>query len=219
MLNVVAVQVGNYCGMGKEYVDALFDGVARNLNCEYRRFCITDHPDWLPPYIQPIDPEPAVKGWWNKIALFRPDTFPKGQQVLYLDLDTVPTGSLEEIAAYRGKFAALDDFFFKGNLNSGVMSWRAGELDHIWNVWKRCGMPEVDPLGDQGWIWRLQPEYDAWQKMLPWQIVSYKIHCQPEKAITPDARLVCFHGKPRPHEATEDWYLPVKPKQFEPAYA
>jgi hypothetical protein len=35
-----------------------------------------------------------------------------------------------------------------------------------------------------------------WQDAVPGQVVSYKVHCQ--KGVPPDARVICFHGAPRP---------------------
>ncbi len=186
--------------MGREYVDALFDGFARHLNCEYRRCCITDQPEWLPPYIHPIDPEPDLAGWWNKLALFKPGNFRKGDRVLYSDLDTKIIADVSDFAAYRGRFAAARDFFNQLHISSTIMAWEAGALDHIWTEWARAGRPRLDPRGDQRWIGNMEPKADRWQDMLPGQLVSYKGDVKPLGAIPPNARIVAFHGKPRPHE-------------------
>lgn len=52
-------------------------------------------------------------------------------RVLYLDLDTIITGSLDDIAGYSGPFAALSvkemaNERRPAGLNSSVMSWEAG---------------------------------------------------------------------------------------------
>jgi hypothetical protein len=198
-LNIVAVHVGDYCGRGREYLEKLFDGIDEHLpRSTYKTWCITDDPKKIPGYLIPIAADVGVRGWWNKCALFRPGIFPNGERVLYFDLDTIITGDLSDIAAYTGKFAALRDFNFKGNMNSGLMAWEAGTLDHIWRVWQRCGRPQFDPGGDQAWIEDMQPTADYWQEILPGQVVSYKVDCQ--QGVPDKARVVCFHGKPRPHE-------------------
>lgn len=198
MINVVAVHVGNYCDRGTEYLKRLFDGVDRHLPRPYRRWCITDNPAMLPHGIEPIAADEGAHGWWAKIALFRPGALPKGERCLYLDLDTIIAGDLTDIATCPVKFAAIGDFYFKGNLNSALMSWEAGTLDHIWRVWDRCGRPQFLAGGDQEWIEAVQPIYDPWQEMYPGQIVSYKVDCQ--NGVPPDARVICFHGVPRPHQ-------------------
>ncbi len=201
-LNIVAVHVGDYCGRGEEYVYRLFNSIAKNLPLPHKLWCITDDASKIPEWVEPIEADPGVTGWWNKIALFRPDVLPKGQRGLYLDLDTIITGDLVDVASYTGKFAMLRDFYFKGNANSGVMAWEAGTLDHIWRVWDRCGRPQTDPGGDQSWIESIQPEADLWQDNLPGQIISYKVDCQ--QGVPDNARVVCFHGEPRPH-TTDLW--------------
>lgn len=53
-------------------------------------------------------------------------------RVLYIDLDTVIVGSLEDVAGYAGPFVALSvrnmaNERRETGLNSSVMSWDAGE--------------------------------------------------------------------------------------------
>jgi hypothetical protein len=205
MINVVAVHVGNYCGRGTEYVFNLFDGIERYLKgVPFKRWCITDSADRYEG-IEPIEADCGAVGWWAKVSMFRPGVFPAGERVLYFDLDTVITGDLSDIAAYTGKFAALRDFYFKGNLNSAMMAWEAGTLDHIWRIWDRCGRPQFITGGDQAWIEAAQPEYDQWQEIIPNQIVSYKVDCQ--NGIPDNTRVCCFHGRPRPHEV--NWLEPT----------
>ncbi len=201
-LNVVCVHTGDYCGRGAEYVRRLLDGVAKHLKVPYTPWCLTDDAGMIPIEAETLPVPVDVKGWWGKIELFRPNFLPQGERCLYFDLDTIITGDLTDIAAYTGKFAALRDFYFKGNLNSAMMAWEAGTLDHIWRVWDRCGRPQFITGGDQAWIEQIQPEYDQWQELIPNQIFSYKIDCQ--NGVPDNARVVCYHGQPRPHE-TEMW--------------
>jgi hypothetical protein len=201
MINVVCAHVGNYCDRGTEYVQRLFDGIDKHLYT-YRPWCITDNPAMIPDGIRTIEADPCVQGWWNKISLFRPGILPKGERVLYFDLDTIIKGDLSDIANYRGKFAMLRDFYFKGNLNSGLMAWEAGTMDHLWRVWDRCGRPQYHPGGDQAWIEEIQETADLWQDLIPNQIFSWKTECR--DGVPSNARVICFHGQPRPHE-TELW--------------
>lgn len=199
MINIACVHVGDYCGRGTEYVWRLLDGVAKHLPGEFKAWCVTDNPNAFEGgRLEAIEADPGAQGWWAKLSLFRPGVFPMGEQVLYLDLDTVITGDLSDIAGYRGKFAMLQDFYFPGHVGSGLMSWQAGSLDHIWRVWDRCARPEFMAGGDQSWIETVQPYADFWQEILPGQVVSYKVDCA--DGIPTDARAVCFHGEPRPHQ-------------------
>ena len=66
-----------------------------------------------------------MNGWWNKLYLFKDGLFPKGDRILYFDLDTVITGRLDEIASYDGNFAILRDWLEPEIVNSSVMAWQA----------------------------------------------------------------------------------------------
>lgn len=213
-VNVVAVQVGNYCGMGKAYAAAMFNALRRNLSGKHRYFCMTDDPATLPDDVEAIEPDARLFGWWNKMALFKPGKLPEGQ-ALYFDLDLVPIGSLDHFAAYDGPLIGMRDPFNKKRFGSAIMSWDARASEYIWHAYERAGMPQLDPEGDQAFIERIIPRFtDRWQDFLPGQIVSFKADCIPLGGIAPGARIICFHGKPRPHQAAEPFYLPLKPPEL-----
>lgn len=221
-MNVVCVQVNNYCGMGKAYAAAMFNALRRNLSGNHRYLCMTDDPSTLPAGVEAIEPEPGLMGWWNKVALFKPGKLPEGQ-TLFFDLDLVPIGSLDGLAAYDGPFAAMRDPFNKHRVGSAIMSWDTRLQTHVWTRWEQAGKPQFDPHGDQAWIEGVTPKIDRFQDFLPGQIVSFKADCVPLNGIPPGVRIICFHGRPRPHEAMAPFYLPLKPPelthQLETAYA
>lgn len=209
MLNIVCVNAGNYLGRGVEYVNILHDMVRRNLQAGFPgRFVVfTDtpggyHGDII---VRPL-PHEGLRGWHNKIGLFKPGLFDDGDRILALDLDTLITGRLDEYAAYDGEFSILRDFFvpddgkFSG-WQSAVMAWPANRLAHIWERYEAAEFPIVDG-GDQAWIKQNQDKADLWQILHPGSVVSYKAS---SGRVPQTASIVCFHGKPRPHEVTEGW--------------
>ena len=209
MLNIVCVQAGNFEGRGAEYVNVLFDMVARNLAEGFpgRFVCFTDDPTGLAPLAdhivaRPLGPVPAsARKWFHKLYLFSEGLFDPGDRILFLDLDTLITGRMDEIAAYQGDFAILQDFYRNGGLQSSVMLWRAGFGEHIWQSWLDAGCPEVSG-GDQVWIERQQKDTDILQVLFPGLFVSYKA----TRGETPSkAAVVVFHGEPRPHQIVEGW--------------
>lgn len=201
MLNVVFVQVANYCGRGREYVEKARDNWARSLSKVPHRFlCLTDDPTTLPDGVKALEAEQGLWGWWNKITLFKPGMLPEGERILFSDLDVIPIRDLTDIGEYRGPFAVMRDPFNKLRHGSALMAWEGGTLSHIYDKWVQGGKPQFDPRGDQFWIESVQPECDYWQDMFPGQIVSFKADCLPLGGIPPAARLICFHGRPRPHE-------------------
>lgn len=140
-------------------------------------------------------------GWWSKI-----ECFGFMGPVLYMDLDTHVVGDLGpllEVATAR-RFTVLRDFNPSSRImGSGLMAWN-GDMGHLLSAFA------ADPArnmaanrssrywGDQGFIERHAGGFTFWQDMLPGAVVSWKKHCA--GGIPPAARVVCFHGKPRPWE-------------------
>ena len=211
MLNIATVECGNYLGRGKDYVLTLFDMVTRNLSpkTEGRFVVFTDDPGKYSdcPRITTRLLPPGLKGWWNKLALFAEDAFPKGGRVLYFDLDTAITGPLDEIAAYDGDFAILRDAYRPNGLQSSVMMWKAGCYWEFWRDWLRLNKPEPAG-GDQEWIEHYEsvdgnPPFLRLQDLFPGRFRSYKVDCR--YSIPKNTSVVFFHGNPRPHEVTTGW--------------
>jgi hypothetical protein len=199
MLTVWAV-----CKSGGEYsaewVRKLKDGVSRNLSVPYEFKCLSD-----------IDVPGKVPlrhkwpGWWSKIELFREVTGPS----LYLDLDTVVTGSLDYLAGLESDFAMLSNFHVPEFVGSGVM-WFGKSQRHVYE--RFCEKPfkwieyherkrDGPYLGDQAFIWESMGRK---VKHLPMErIKSYKFHCK--DGLPPETSLVCFHGLPKLPTVKADW--------------
>lgn len=193
MFNVICVNNRDYLGCGQTYVDKLYRAVASNIET----FDLLPGEDWQFHVLTEDEVDGAV-GWWAKIHLFKPGLF-EGR-CLYFDLDTVIVGSLEDLVQYDGDFAGISDFYDQRRLQTGVMAWEAGEADSVYERWVACGKPEF-PVGDAGWIGTVVPSADRLDRVFPGQIVSFKRDCL--DGVPDDARVVCFHGKPRPHHLKE----------------
>jgi len=181
-LNVVCVATGDYLGRGEDYVSHLMAGVSRHYKGEAKFHVLREGP----------------ASWWAKMQMFQPGRFPKGERCVYFDLDTIITGDLTDLMNYDGPFAGLRDVWQPGQLGSGIMSWTAGEADHIWTECQEAGCPTDDPRGDQAWITRYMPMAIRLQDILPDQLASYKAQCG--AGVPQGARVVFYHGLPRPHE-------------------
>lgn len=140
-------------------------------------------------------------GWWSKIEVFT-----ICGPLLYMDLDTTVIGGLSPLlsVAESHDFVALRDFNPKQRqMGSGLMAWR-GDMTRIYADFcadpeghmKRCTTPQA--WGDQGFVEPLTPGREYWQDLLPGAVVSWKKHCG--NGVPEGARVVCFHGKPRPWE-------------------
>lgn len=206
MLNVACVKVGTL--YSADYVNVLFDMVRRNLPAKTpgRFVCFTDDATGLDPAIlvKPVPQELASRGWWAKLWLFSEDAFPKGERVLYFDLDTCIVGPLDAIAAYDGPFAILRDAYRPDGLQSSVMAWEAGQCDFIYSDWVNFGQLDYEG-GDQAWIEHVvrRDWLAIWQDRFPDKFRSYKVDCR--FSVPRGTSVVFFHGRPRPHEVTTGW--------------
>ena len=215
MLTVACVKWGNI--YGPEYVNKLRAMVKRNLTMSHRFICFTENSADLDREILSAPLFHDLEGWWGKLALFEPG-FLRGDRVLFLDLDTIILGSLDKIAAYDGQFAILRDFVFPEHYGSGVMAWTPSPLtESIWTSWNKANRPRPK-RGDQAWIEKTFKESDfvpdLWQDLFPGEFVSYKVNCFYMPPL-PDAKVVCFHGTPKPHECkrkfvTDNWTSRIK---------
>lgn len=205
MIHIVCVNKGNYCGAGRRYVETLHAMVARHLPADlaYEFVCFTDD---TAGYSHPISKRPlpeGLTGWFNKLYLFKRGLFPANDLVMFLDLDTLIIDSLEPLLRFEGNFAILRDFLRPGGYGSGVMLWRADHATNIWQSYEAAGFPLIEG-GDQQWIERNPPpEVAILQDLFPDRLVSFKIHSA--VGVPVGAAVICFHGKPRPHEVSTGW--------------
>lgn len=204
------LNAGNYCGRGAEYVNTLYDMVCRNMpeNVIFRFVCLTDDESGLHEDIETIPLPADLERWYGKLYLFKDGLFPDGERVIFMDLDTVIIGGLDDLVSYDGPFATLNDFYFPQQVGPAIMAWRAGGVaSTIWREWDVCGRPRNE-MGDLWWINQLDQGHfahhcDKLQSLYPGQFVSFKQSCR--VAPPKGARVVCFHGQPRPHEAEPEW--------------
>lgn len=162
-----------------DYVEKLAGGVNKHLGVDL--LCIHEN---------------SSPGWWCKMALFAP--YIHGD-VLYLDLDTLIVGDLSDIASV-GCLTMLSDFNVSDRLQSGVMYLPEKDRALVWDEWIKNPQAIMDKYrgwGDGGFIGDVLPHAARWQDILPGQVVSYKAHVR-KGLMTDDARVVCFHGQPKP---------------------
>lgn len=202
MLNIVCVKWGTL--YNADYVNKLYDMVRRNIKDGFpgKFICFTEDPAGLHKDIETRQLPRNLVGWWNKLYLFKQGLFPDGDRVLYLDLDTVIVSSLDEIITYNGAFAILRDFYRPNGYGSAIMAWEANTLSQIWEHYVLAHYPAIEG-GDQAWIEEIYSNADIWQDLYVNSFVSYKEHCK--EGIPKNAKVICFHGNPRPHEVLTGW--------------
>ncbi len=178
--------------------------VERHLPVPHRFMCLSDVPVGD---VERIPLRHNWPGWWSKIELFR-NVFPVGIRVLYLDLDTIIVGDLSEIASREESFILMGDVYRRPpkakriSYQSSMMMWTAGQHGKVYSIFAGSAsyqMRHFAKIGDQGWIEVMIKGAALWENVTPRQVVSYKKHCM--RGLPTDARVVIFHGKPRPWQA------------------
>lgn len=209
MVNVVCLKWGTK--FGPEYVNRLFYAVRRNTSIPFAFHCFTDNSEGLHKDIEthPLPHKLPGEGWWQKLYLFSNDIDIEGR-IVFMDLDTLITGNIDDILSHNKGFVVLHDFFLirmpnrkdrwglgKEAVQSSIMSWEARKHTHIWTEFVKDAeniVRSYHPHGDQRWIQFQQKERLYWQDLFPNHIVSYKVHCG--EKLASNARIVCYHGKP-----------------------
>ena len=231
--NICCIKWGTL--FGPEYVNRLYSGVRRHIDAEVRFLCMTEHAEGLHPDIEvldlPVEPfaEPmgeALKvanrqGAMRKVSLFRPGLIPDlDGPVLGFDLDVVITGDVTPIWRMApGKVAMRHDWMEKrkgrptghgsvfrydparhGYLYEDIAADAYAEVEKARGSEQRYTSHKAMDRGDFEYI----PE--AW-------VVSFKHDCLPTfplnylrpPVLPGDARVVCFHGRPKMTEAIDGY--------------
>ena len=205
----------------KIYLERLALGVHRMLSMPHRFVCLTDMPEQKLGLKHVVDQTiPLTEGWpgwWSKMELFK-----LLGPVLYFDLDTVLTGRIEDLAEWIYTEAwdcllMLQDFY-RPDRSSGILGWN-GDVRWIfeyfagsyadnatWRVrpnatWMHGKKGSF--RGDQEWLRHLLKKRPQLQVALAQDIFpgirSFKVHVR-GGSLPENTRVVCFHGRPRPHE-------------------
>jgi len=188
------------------WVEKLRRGVARHMSQPHRFVCLSDVD--LP--CETIKLEHDWPGWWSKIELFRPRVIIG--PTIYLDLDTIITGSLEPFIDLPYDFAMLESFHSKDMVGSGVMWFKDRAPEGVYDRFIQGPQRVMDHYnsvkigayrGDQAFVWdTLGRKVD---KIASPALRSYKMHCR--NGLPEGTSIVAFHGRPRPTEINPKWLL------------
>lgn len=220
--NVITLKWGNR--YGAPYVNRLASAVRRHTTGEVRVVCFTDDPAGIDPGItvHPIPeidlPPAAMVTGWRKLCLFR-DDLPLEGLGLFLDLDLVITGSLDEFFLFEAadripiihNWVPWHKTLFRPAPAIGNSSVFRFHLNHCRFVWDQFHREREWALANfsppQSYLSHcIRPRMDYWP---PEWVRSFKRHCRPAfplnlllpPSLPQRARIIAFHGKPDPDEA------------------
>lgn len=234
-VNVICIKWG--AKYGPEYVNTLYSMVSRNLSRPFRFVCLTDDRDGIRDEVE-VKPIPQIgfedfdqrKPWtfahgWLKLTCFAEPLHDLTGPTLFLDLDIVIVGSLDEFFQPEGEFLVIKEWDKSDATgNTSVFRFTIGAhvdaLEHLKN----------DPIGSRKEVRNEQEfitQFVARQGRLKYWPAewcrSFKRHClrpfplswfqQPR--IPAGAKVIIFHGRPHPDDAlagrSGKWFRKVLP--------
>ena len=227
--NVICIKWGNR--YPAEYVNRLYNMVRRHTTCDIRFYCFTEiteglHPDIIVKPLPELNvaPEDNRYAYRKEAALCQDDLGGlEGERVVFFDLDVVIVDNIDELFAFPQKddFVIIKDWNTKGNHvgQASCYSWRVGTLGHIKKyfedhpreVVKQFHTASQEYLSSQ--VIKTRGSLTFWPEH--W-FRSFKSHCLPAKVlrcfrpatIPPGAKVIVFHGSPKPEDAlVGNWSL------------
>lgn len=225
-ITIVSNWSGDYYPL--EYVNRLYRAVCRNTTIPFD-FVLhigpeAEKPGKLEGLDSRIIPVPVgLPSWWSSMAAFQHD--PPGiytGSLLFLDLDIVIVGSLDDLINYPSNLALMKDYPAKlcpkGNENdgnTGITLIRNGAGAKVWDEYVKAGMPTWDAIKVHGGgdILPLatmtiinDPCHEIKKHLFPEEWVSsYKLQVLRD-GLPEDCRIVHFHGQPK-QEACNDQFI------------
>lgn len=186
----------------KNHVIAIYNACKIYIKEDFEFFCLTDHPGHIHDNVKKIPLIHKWKGYWSKIELFRPNIF-SGSDVFYLDLDTLITYDITEIATLDTDFFGMRDFNMLNELSSGVLKFNADKFNYIYSSflsnptgWMKCRGGDQEAIRK---ILRITPDF--MQDLFPRRMAEFKNHCwnpQTKQVHIPENYwIVCFHSYPK----------------------
>jgi hypothetical protein len=212
------------------YANRLWSMIQRHTKRPTRLVCYTDDAEGLTPGIvahslPPIVlPDRVSRQPWRKISLWAPTLPGVEGDVLFLDLDLVITGGLDDFFDFRpdSTFCVIENWTQprSGIGNTSVYRFRVGAHTYLYDTLLNDAERILSTYpNSQTYISRTIKEKTFWPA--PW-CQSFKHTLMPRwpmnflhaATLPPETRVVAFTGKPDPDEARDGvwkapWYKKV----------
>lgn len=184
------------------FVNRLSAMVKRNTSWTVRFVCFTDDTSGIHPEIecQPLprfDYDPTLGKYWPKLALMQPGLGGLSGMTLFLDLDLVIIGDLDEMFRHPGRFLIVREWkdAHLGYGNSSVVRYFIGAESAVIDRFRAT--PPAEILGryagkEQNFLSKAVDEIAFWP---PEWVPPFNLECLPAN------RIVRFFSTPRPPPA------------------
>ena len=215
---------------GSDFVNRLYRSIQRQTRRKTRLVCFTDDGDGINPNVQ-IEPIPEINlpddlalTPWRKLTMWKAPLADLEGDVLFLDLDLVITGNLDDFFDFEpGRFCVIDNWTQPGQGigNTSCFRFPVGKYTHIYDDIQANPDPILKKyIIEQVYITKELDDVVFWPAI--W-CVSFKHSLLPKWPLnffkTPnlprDTRIVAFTGKPDQDEAViGKWPAPWYKKHY-----
>ena len=198
-------------GAEGKYVERLFNMIQRNTTLSFNFVCFTDRKHLVGTskeikYVLLPQKVTDLSKNFTKIWVYSATNELHGRVVLF-DLDTVITGNIDAMLSYSGPWCGIKAFKeTRHHFGGGMISFQKEQYTWLWDeLFTNYDKWNAEVKGQERFLYQalLPSDTDTWQDLFPNQLVSYKRQCQ--RRLPTAARIVAFHGKPRPHEVQDKW--------------
>ncbi len=207
------------------YVNVLHSACRKAMSGDFRFVCLTDDDRGLHPEIE-AHPIPDIGllaahwkgGGWPKISVFKSDLYGLSGRALFIDLDMVILRDLDAFFTYSKPFVTADMGPGWGNAEAYVPTGRfrpePGTSIFAFDIGAETQILDRFTAGRDRWV----RDYKYEQQVIGFHantmdywpdgwVISFKRHLRqpvglglvlPPKEPPPTARVLAFHGAPRP---------------------
>ena len=203
---------------GPEYVNKLYAMVKRHLSLDFQMVCLTDNAQGIRQEVLCL-PIPALdlpagipERGWTKLVTFSENLYGLKGTVLFLDVDVVIVGKLDEFFQHPGEFLIIHDYNrpWRVTGNSSVYRFELGAHPEILSHFRE-NFEDIRKKFRNEQAYLSDVLHKA-GKLKYWPATwcpSFKYHSIPkwpfnywkEPSVPSGARVVIFHGECNPPDA------------------
>ncbi len=232
-VNIVCMKWGDKFPV--KYVNRLFGMVFRHLSIPFRFVCFTENNTGIRNEIETQDlpeldlPSGFPERGWRKLTVFKQDFGGLSGPTLFLDLDIVVVGGLDEFFTYSGDFLIAHDKKNPKKIegNSSIFRFEIGQHPEILSYFEQnLELVKSEARHEQAYLSREMHQQDKLRYWPDEWVPSFKYRCCPSwikswfqaPSIPKGAKIILFHGLPNPPEAitghSGKWYRHIQPSPW-----
>lgn len=213
------------------YVNNLWSMIRRNSKRDTRLICFTDDPSGVDPAVAtyPIPdiklPPKAFRQGWRKVTFWRSDLVPLSGDVLFLDLDVVITGGIDDFFDYSpgSSFCVIENWtqIGSGIGNTSAYRFRVGSHPYLFEKLNANAEQILSQFpNSQTYISHTITEKTFWpstwcQSFKHTLLPRWPLNFIQAARLPPETKVVAFTGKPDPDEARDGvWDAPWYKKTY-----